>query len=68
VTVDVPGRPYNLATLQPLPLGPGDRPETYPATYDVSADGQRFLMNAIVEEAPVPRVAVVVNWEAELKK
>ena len=40
----------------------------YPATYDVSADGQRFLMNAIVEEAPVSRVAVVVNWEAELKK
>jgi eukaryotic-like serine/threonine-protein kinase len=40
----------------------------YPATYDVSADGQRFLMNAIVEDAPVSPIAVVVNWTADLKR
>ena len=35
--------------------------------YDVSADGQRFLVNLAEEEAASP-LFVVVNWPAELKK
>ena len=35
--------------------------------YDVSPDGKRFLIND-AGEASVPRVALVVNWTAELAK
>jgi hypothetical protein len=35
--------------------------------YDVSADGQRFLVNTLVETAAEP-VTLVVNWPALLKK
>lgn len=33
-------------------------------TYVVSADGQRFLMNTIAEEAPRP-ITMILNWRAE---
>ena len=36
--------------------------------YDVSANGQRFLVNDREESAPAPRVTVVVNWQEELKQ
>ncbi len=35
--------------------------------YDVSADGQRFLVNTIVESTSTP-ITLVVNWPALLKK
>ena len=35
--------------------------------YDVSADGQKFLVNDR-ESAPAPQVTVVVNWMEELKR
>ena len=35
--------------------------------YDVSADGQRLLVNLAEEEGSAP-LSVVVNWPAELKK
>ena len=35
--------------------------------YDVTPDGQRFLVNArIVNESPSPPLTVVVNWPATL--
>ena len=36
--------------------------------YDVSADGQRFLINAPVENAGSAPITVVVNWDAGLEK
>src|SRR5262245_580055 len=36
--------------------------------YDVTRDGQRFLLSTIVEKEPNAPLAVVVNWAAELKK
>ena len=36
--------------------------------YDVSADGQRFLVNTFEEETTSAPITVVVNWTAELKK
>jgi Tol biopolymer transport system component len=42
---------------------PGQR---YP--YDVSPDGQRFLVNAPVEQPESPPITVVVNWKAALRK
>ncbi|MGA7928008.1 MAG: protein kinase [Candidatus Sulfotelmatobacter sp.] len=37
-------------------------------TYDVSADGQRFLINSDLPEKNPPPVDIVLNWTAELKK
>jgi Tol biopolymer transport system component len=35
--------------------------------YDVSADGQRFLVNASVENATSTPITIVVNWLADVK-
>ena len=44
----------------------------FPANYDVSADGQRFLMVRAVESAsdakPMTQIKVVVNWLDELER
>ena len=42
-------------------------PGTTSSNYDVTADGQRFLMIRHEEEAP-RRINVVVNWAEELKR
>jgi Tol biopolymer transport system component len=42
----------------------------YPAPrnyYDVSADGQRFLINNLPEEATSTPISVVVNWTSDLR-
>ena len=36
--------------------------------YDVSPDGQRFLVNTLPEEAALAPITLVVNWPALLKK
>ena len=36
--------------------------------YDVSKDGQRFLINTEVREAEVEPMTVVLNWAAKLNK
>jgi hypothetical protein len=38
------------------------------APYGVTADGQRFLINAVVDTEPNAPLTVVVNWTAVLKK
>ncbi|MGH9842606.1 MAG: hypothetical protein ACREEM_28010 [Blastocatellia bacterium] len=38
------------------------------APYAVTADGQRFLINAVVESEPNAPLTVVVNWTAGAKK
>src|SRR5262245_45667118 len=38
------------------------------APYAVTGDGQRFLINALVETEPNAPLTVVVNWAAEAKK
>ncbi len=38
------------------------------ANYDVSADGQRFLMIKASEEAPPTQINIVLNWFEELKQ
>jgi eukaryotic-like serine/threonine-protein kinase len=55
------GRP-----LFQLSLRPSARLDAYP--YDVSADGQRFLVNTFVEETTSTAITLVVNWTAGLKK
>ncbi len=36
--------------------------------YAVASDGQRFLINSLIEEANYAAVTVVLNWTASLKK
>jgi len=36
-------------------------------SYDVSADGQRFIVNTRIEDTASTPVTVVVNWTAALK-
>ena len=49
-TVDA-GTPVAL-----FPLRPG-------STYDVTRDGQRFLINTVREDAATPPITVVLNWK-----
>ena len=37
------------------------------SNYDVSPDGQRFLVNAVTGEATAP-ITLIVNWPAALKR
>jgi Tol biopolymer transport system component/predicted Ser/Thr protein kinase len=51
-----------LFAAQPRPIGRLDA-----FTYDVSADGQRFLINTAVEAAP-PSITLVVNWPGIIER
>jgi serine/threonine protein kinase len=56
---------FETGVQQPLFEMPPGFGEDY--TYDVSADGRRFLVNTIVSDTSQP-VVVVLNWAAALKK
>jgi hypothetical protein len=36
-------------------------------SYDMSADGQRFLINTLAEQTATAPITVVVNWVSGLK-
>jgi serine/threonine protein kinase/Tol biopolymer transport system component len=38
------------------------------AAYDVSGDGERFLVNVVVDDATSSPITVILNWAAALKK
>ena len=45
--------------------------ETQPSngsTFDVTADGQRFIVNAPIPSKVPPHLTVIVNWPALMKK
>jgi Tol biopolymer transport system component len=48
----------------PYPDNPG---WTRPRSYDVTPDGERFLMTKVPGERPPPRIVVVLNWFEELR-
>jgi serine/threonine protein kinase/Tol biopolymer transport system component len=67
VTTDGPtftvGAPRVLFDVEvPEPIAP------YPSDYAVTADGQRFFVNTVVDQPTRPALTVVVNWAAESKK
>jgi len=69
--VEIREKADSLEVGQPVPLFPF-RPalRTYRIgmiNYDVSPDGQRFLLNAAADENTRP-LTLVVNWTAELEK
>jgi Tol biopolymer transport system component len=55
---------------QPKPLFPVALLDTFfvGRSYEVSNDGQRFLMPAIASGATAPPLTVVLNWQTALKK
>ncbi len=56
------GEPQSLFLTRLKLLGLG------PTQYDVSADGQRFLVNTLVEEQDTTPITLVQNWFEELKR
>ncbi len=57
---------FEVGAVRPLfPIH--ERKIGFSTVYDVSADGQRFLVNSLTEENPPP-LTLVVNWTADLKK
>jgi Tol biopolymer transport system component len=57
------GVPYALFDVQvPEQVAP------YATDYAVTADGQRFLVNTVVDQQTRSALTVVLNWAAELKK
>jgi hypothetical protein len=61
------GARFEVGPVSPLfairAVGPG----ALGAPYDVAADGQRFLVNTMVD-APEEPVTLVVNWTASIGK
>jgi hypothetical protein len=49
--------------ITPDPDNPG---WTRPRSYDVSRDGERFLMTKLPADRPRPRIVAVLNWFDEL--
>ena len=64
-TVWSAGTPAKL--LEPKYFGTGSNPGR---TYDISPDGQRFLMikQGSSDQAPPPQIVVVQHWTEELKR
>jgi Tol biopolymer transport system component len=40
----------------------------FPTDYAVTADGQRFIVNTVVDQPTRPALTVILNWTADLKK
>ena len=63
--VHMKGETFEVGVTRPLfeirPGGPGN-------IYDVTTDGQRFLVNAAVEQQMTAPITLVLNWTADLKK
>jgi len=64
VTTDGPaftaGTPQALFDVEvPEPSAP------YPSDYAVTADGQRFFVNTVVDQPTRPALTVILNWTAE---
>ncbi len=68
LTVSMMGDPPRAGTPRLVFEGPYDRDNAfgYP-NYDVTADGDRFLMLLSDQEGPT-RLRVVLNWFEELKR
>ncbi len=57
------GAPRALFDVQmPEPINP------YPTDYAVAMNGQRFLVNTVVDQPTRPALTVILNWTADLKK
>ena len=68
VSVKTNGNNFEAGSPNPLFEVRLSAPVTGGASYAVTRDGQRFLMNVVVDEASPSPIVVVENWPAVLKK
>jgi serine/threonine protein kinase/Tol biopolymer transport system component len=69
VPVTIDGDTFSAGVPRPLfEVGLPEPIPPYTGDYAVSADGQRFLLNAVVDQPNTPPLTVVLNWAAALKK
>ena len=69
MVADVDGRGPSFKVGAVRPLFAIDAPLVARSAYDVSPDGQRFLVNVLREQSAAPApLTVVSNWTATLKK
>ena len=64
------GSSFSVGSATRLFEHPGLRPGISYAPYDISADGQRFILAEPVgegTEAPAPSIRVVENWYEEFR-
>jgi Tol biopolymer transport system component len=66
-TVNSIGSSLEVRAVKPLFQTRAASPN-YQYPYDVSADGQRFLINTLPEQTTSAPITVLVNWTAGLKK
>jgi Tol biopolymer transport system component len=69
VPVTTDGARFSAGT--PHALFDVDVPEPnppFPSDYTVTADGQRFLVNTVVDQPTHPALTVILNWTADFKK
>jgi eukaryotic-like serine/threonine-protein kinase len=64
VSLEISGDDLTIGTPTPL-FAIVPRPQCRP--YDVTADGQRFIVNTIAEQES-PNAVAIANWKARLKK
>jgi hypothetical protein len=57
---------FNVGAVQPLFVPRAIGSQRW--AHDVSPDGQRFLVNAVEEQAEAAPITLVVNWPALLRK
>jgi hypothetical protein len=71
VTID--DRGFGIGAVNPLfDVRPSDRTGVFGVRmmhiYDVTADGQRFIVNTAADQTMVTPVTLVVNWPAALSR
>ncbi len=62
------GLGFKVGAVRPLFQLRLARPRAQRSEYDVSADGQRFLVNTALEQPTSTPITLVINWTAGLKK
>ena len=68
MSVPVKGSGDRFEAGTPSPLFHVDHGPTAGPVFDVTADGQRFIVNMAVRSKVPPHVVVIVNWPALLKQ
>jgi len=68
MSVPVNGAGARFEAGTPSPLFQVDHVPSAGPIFDVTADGQRFIVNTAVPSKVPPHVVVIVNWSALLKQ
>ena len=68
------GQSMMVVSLTPGPTLIASKPRfllerpNFPSVFDISPDGEQFLLTAEVEEEPSNQIEIVLNWFDELRQ